>query len=161
MSNGILTLNPQPAAVEQRPIADRITSWLSAALEDPNVGAEFKRDINEWFDRIGATDDDTTFAFALGLALSEKLTEFGNEAVDWFDSRNVDSVVEAILPVVLGGRAFAMYLADVYAEAAVGAAHFADQNVASDPEEGPRQKMLAETARKRLENYLKGCSQCP
>lgn len=154
-----MNISTQPAAaVEQRPIADRINSWLSAALEDPNVGDEFKRDINEWFDRIGATDDDTTFAFALGLALSEKLTEFGNEAVDWFDSRNVDSVVEAILPVVLGGRAFAMYLADVYAEAKVAVEQEHERGTL---EGGRQQQMLADVTRRRLENYLKGCSQCP
>ncbi|MDE1486759.1 hypothetical protein KKI90_10215 [Xenorhabdus bovienii] len=28
---------------------ERIGSWLSAALDDPNVCAEFKNDINLWF----------------------------------------------------------------------------------------------------------------
>ncbi|MBD2786554.1 hypothetical protein ID858_17605 [Xenorhabdus sp. DI] len=29
---------------------ERISEWLSAALEDPNVCIEFKNDINRWFE---------------------------------------------------------------------------------------------------------------
>jgi hypothetical protein len=37
------------AAPSPAPAADKLGSWLSAALDDPNVCAEMKADIEAWF----------------------------------------------------------------------------------------------------------------
>lgn len=36
---------------------DKIGIWMAAALDDPNVCQEMKRDINAWFDAIDGTNE--------------------------------------------------------------------------------------------------------
>lgn len=54
----------QPGAAESGSLW-AIGSWLSAALDDPNVCDEMKRDINEWFD--GGGDRRTTSDHGAGI----------------------------------------------------------------------------------------------
>lgn len=52
--------HPHPGRGEGEPVW-AIGSWLSAALDDPKVCAEMKRDINEWFDAGGYRRAPTTY----------------------------------------------------------------------------------------------------
>lgn len=47
----------QVKVLRMREINDLVGSWLSAALDDPNAGADFKSALGKWFDENKEMDD--------------------------------------------------------------------------------------------------------